>query len=108
MGDLAFKQAGLWAFDSLNGHCSATALTYLERTSADACMLQEMRLRALSCCQAERSAAHSGWAISVGPAIDTVAGSTSAGVAVAVRSHFGLALSPFQRAPEVERSRVIV
>ena len=107
-GDCSFREAGLWAFDSLNGNCSTTAATYLERTAADACMLQEMRVRTANCAQTERSAAHGGWALSVGPAFDTAAGSTSAGVAVAARSHFGLARSPGIPAIEVDRSRIIV
>ena len=107
-GDAGFKEAGLWAFDSLNGNCAATAQSYLERTAADACLLQEMRVRTVNCAQTERSAAHGGWALSVGPALDTAAGSTSAGVAVSARSHFGLARSPGIHAIEVDRSRVIV
>ena len=98
----------MWTFDSLNGICSATAQTYLGRTSADACVLQEIRLRAPGCCQAERSASLGGRALSVGPAKDTAASRTSAGVAVAVRLHFGMALPLFQLAPEVEHSRVII
>ena len=107
-GDDGFKEAGLWAFDSLNGNCAATAQSYLERTAADACLLQEMRVRMANCAQTERSAAPGGWALSVGPALDTAAGSTSAGVAVSARSHFGLARSPGIHAIEVDRSRVIV
>ena len=43
VGDCGFREAGLWAFDSLNGNCSTTAQTYFERTAADACMLQDRR-----------------------------------------------------------------
>ena len=103
-----FKDAGLWAFDALNGNCFTTAQTYLGRTAADACLLQEMRLSAANCEQAERTAAHDGWTLTVRPAMDTAAGSTSAGVAVAVRSHFGLARSPGMPTIEIDLSRVIV
>ena len=90
--DGQFRKAGLWAFDTLNGNTMSTAQDYLERTSADVCFLQEIRQTAARCPQVERTAARAGWALSTEPAADTEAGSTSAGVGVAVRAHFGLAI----------------
>ncbi len=90
--DSSHRSLGFWAFDTLNGNAASTAQTYLQKTSADACILQELRLRASECEQAERTAAWAKWSLSAEPAADTDAGSTSAGVGVAVRSHLGLAM----------------
>ena len=76
----------------MNGNVDSTAQSFLERTAADACLLQELRLSARQSEQAERTAARSQWSLSIEPAADTAAGSTSAGVGVAVRSHLGLAM----------------
>ena len=107
MADIAHRHAGLWALDSLNGNCGSTAQWYLERTSADVCLLQEMRYRAAEVDQASRTASRSGWALSVGAAADKAADSTSAGVAVAVRSCLGMAL-PYPIDAVVNSSRVCV
>ena len=71
-------------------------------------MLQELRLRANECHQAERTASQAKWSLSVEPAADTVAGSTSAGVGVAVRSHLGMAPPRQPMRFEQLRSRVQV
>ena len=38
------RRDGYWTFDSINANCAASALWYLARTAADACMLQETRV----------------------------------------------------------------
>ena len=107
-GDASFRRTGLWAFDTLNSNVASTAQAYLERTAADACLFQELRLRPSGCEQAERTAARGKWSLSIEPAVDTEAGSTSAGVGVAVRSHFGLALPRQAVEDDAMRSRVQV
>ena len=91
-----------------NGNIASTAQSYQERTAADACLLQELRRRAQECEQAARTAARGKWSLSVEPAADTAVGSTSAGVGVAVRSHFGQELPKQEIDFEVLRSRVQV
>ena len=108
MGDRSFREAGLCAFDCINGNCALAAQSYLERTGADACLFQEMRVRTANCPQKERSATRDGWSLTIGPAINTVAGSTSAGVAIAVRAHFGIARSPYTPPCDIDTSRIIV
>ena len=106
--DCRFRRAGFWAFDTLNGNIMSTAQDYLERTAADVCFLQELRQSAQQCEQAERNAARSHWSLSAEPAADTAAGSTSAGVGVAVRSFFGLSLPRQAMDYELLRTRVLV
>ena len=108
VGDGSFRKLGLWAFDTLNGNVDTTALAYMDRAAADACVFQELRLRPQACEQAERTAARSGWSLSVEAAVDTAAGSTSAGVGVAVRSHLGLAMPAAPLHFDELRSRVQV
>jgi hypothetical protein len=73
-------------------------MRYLRSTAADIVLLQELRVPATSVVSAERRAAREGWSLSVEPANLTAAGSTSAGVAVGVRGHIGMAL-PRRREP---------
>ena len=86
-----FRSAGLWAIDSFNGNCGDTALAYLSRSTADACLLQEMKCRSTNIDQQARTAAGHGWKLSCGPATITEKDGVSSGVAVAVLAHLGLA-----------------
>jgi hypothetical protein len=42
--DDGYRRRGLWAFDSLNGNVASMVLGYLDRSAADVCFLQELRL----------------------------------------------------------------
>jgi hypothetical protein len=89
--DNAWKRAGLWAIDSVNPNSWDGAMSYLERTAADAALIQETRKIGGQVTTAERSAARSGWTASVAEAEKTECGGVTAGLAVAVRKHIGLA-----------------
>ena len=87
-----FRDAGLWAFDTFNPNCGSRALDYLEITAADACYFQETKCKAVDLDQQARTAAGLGWRLAGSPARITDKGGVSAGVAVAVRGHLGMAL----------------
>ncbi len=89
--DGAWKKAGLWAIDSVNPNSWVGAMGYLERTAADAALVQETRKIGAQVTAAERQAAHVGWNTSVRAAERTEADGITAGLAVAVRKHIGLA-----------------
>ena len=88
--DASFRQAGLWAFDTVNANSAATAVQYLEVSAADACMVQESRTLGDASRAAERGAKRAKWDMAVNDVVATDAGSTSAGVAIAARCHVGL------------------
>ena len=92
--DISHREAGAWAFDSYNGNAMATAHAFLEQSGADVCFVQESRVAGDKLLAAERNAAKAGWSLALEAAADTDAGSFSAGVGVAVRSHLGHAKSP--------------
>ena len=106
--DASFRDAGLWAIDSLNGSAASTANSYLDGCAADACLIQETRTVGLSTSAAERAAAGAKWQFAINEADVTPAGSTSAGVGVAVRSHIGLGEDAAVQPPGEWRSRVAV
>ena len=73
-------------------HCSTAAIDYLEVASADVVVVQEVKLADMApCLAAERAAKRAGWSMSVVPAVRTERNGISAGVAVAARSHYGVA-----------------
>ena len=86
------RRQGLWAIDTVNANGWAGSESYLERSAADVVLLQETKCtsgrRTLA---AERAAARAKWGLLVTPAVDTEQNGVSAGVAVAARSHFGMA-----------------
>ncbi len=95
VGDTSFKRAGLWAIDSANPNCWASARKDLASTSADIVLLQEVKARAGDeAARAEDQAAKLHWSMSVEPCATMDSGYPSAGVAIAVRSHLGLARPP--------------
>jgi hypothetical protein len=83
----------------LIGNVASTAREYLERTAADACLLQELWLRAEK--RAGGAAARAKCSLSS-------AGSTSAGVGVDVPSHLGLALPRHEPDIDIIASRMQV
>ncbi len=89
--DGSWKQAGLWAVDSVNANSWAGALSYLERSVADAVLAQEVRRTGTQVQGSEREAQRGGSRTSLQEADKTEAGGTTAGLAVAVRRHIGLA-----------------
>ena len=103
-----FRDAGLWAFDTFNPNCGSKALDYLEMTAADACYFQETKCKAVDLDQQARTAAGLGWRLAGSPARITDKGGVSSGVAVAVRSHLGMAQSANSRDQEAEDSRFCI
>jgi hypothetical protein len=92
--DRSHRARNLWALDSYNGNTATTEQAYLEATGADIVFFQETRVRGESRLAAERAAKLSKWSLAAEDANITDAGSTSAGVAVAVRNHIGHADVP--------------
>ena len=92
MADACHRRSGLWAIDTVNANGWAGAEGYLERSAADVVLIQETKCtsgrRALT---AERAAARARWGLLITPAVNTELDGVSAGVAVAARSHFGMA-----------------
>ncbi len=89
-GDRTHRDAGLYAFDSVNGNAWAGSLGYLETASADVAMIQETKKRRRDVDAAEREALRVGWRASAQAAITTEAGGVSGGVAVAARRWIGM------------------
>eukprot|EP00973_Karenia_brevis_P045351 6282472-Karenia_brevis.AAC.1 len=70
---------GLWAVDTVNGNCCDGTLGYLEKSTADVVLAQELRTAEACACQAaERAAARAGWCMSVAKAVRTDRGGISA------------------------------
>eukprot|EP00972_Heterocapsa_arctica_P089592 13211379-Heterocapsa_arctica.AAC.1 len=68
------RDFGLWAIDSLNSNVASTALSYLEDTTADVVLLQELRVDDEQALPVQRAASRSGWSIAVEPALPTDSG----------------------------------
>ena len=81
----------MWLIDSFNSNVESTAKSYLQRTSADVVVCQEHRTRRKGKTKFEFWARKNKWSLAAEVTIATSAGSTSAGVGVATRSHLGSA-----------------
>ena len=82
----------MWAVDSYNGNSWNRTHGVMHSSSADAFLMQETKLtEGKSTRRAEELAASRKWKMASSPAGVTHAGATSAGVAIAVRAHHGLA-----------------
>ncbi len=89
------RRQGLWAFDSANADCWDSAKQYMELSSADVVCAQEAKLRSGDpILGAQRDAASVGWQVSTEGCDITDCGYPSAGVAIGVRSHLGIATPP--------------
>lgn len=77
--------------DTVNPNSWQGAMRYLERTTADAVLIQEARKSGAQRQSAEREARRSGWNASVSEAEHTEADGVTGGLAVAVKRHIGLA-----------------
>jgi hypothetical protein len=85
-------KAGLWAFDTANPNAWHKGKDYLAGTTADIILLQETKVEGGDKLDSAEAAAKSlKWRASIAPCCVTSAGGMSAGVAVAVRQHIGLA-----------------
>jgi hypothetical protein len=90
-----FKEMGLWAFDQVNPNGGKGLVKYLQVTTADVVCGQEVkRFAGQPCALLEHDAKRDGWAMAVQPCGTGKQGCPSAGTAVAVRSHLGLAEVP--------------
>ncbi len=86
---------GLWALDTANANCWATARQYAESSAADLLFLQETKTRkGQETATAEDQAARIGWDMAIEPCATLDSGYLSAGAAVAARRHFGMANLP--------------
>ncbi len=89
--EVDWRRAGYWAVDTVNPNSWKGAMGYLERTAADAVLIQETRRLGAQVQSAEREAMHNGWRASLRAAEQTEADGTTAGLAIATRRHIGLA-----------------
>ena len=71
-----------------------TGQSFLEDTSADVVLFQELRVDGDRMLAAQREATRRKWSLAIEPGKRTDADSVSAGVGIAVRSHIGLARVP--------------
>ena len=112
----AFGQSrGWWLFDTVNANAWGAddsagkgrgALDFLHRTSADVVGIQETRMATCEKCAAGMVAARKAkWKTKLEQADITRKGYTSAGVAVACRSHFG-ASYPQMEGVNVDKARI--
>ena len=102
------RDFGLWAIDSFNCNAMSTGQSYLQDTSADVVLFQELRTDGDSLLAAQRRAKRNKWALAVEAGKRTEAGALSAGVGIAVRSHIGLAVAPDLVHFECCESRVLI
>ncbi len=100
------REAGLWAIDTVNGNCWQGACDYMQVTSADLTLSQEAKRLQQQVSAAERAATAIGWTARIAPAVRTWLGKPSAGVAIAARSHIGLAEVPNVTVSSVLASRM--
>ena len=93
--DDSFRKAGLFAIDTVNPNIASGALRYLGVSAADALRTQELRTFGNSTISTEKAARNFKWVLSANDATMSDAGSTSAGVGVAIRSNLGMSRPPF-------------
>ncbi len=95
--DCRHRSQGLWAFETANPNCWESGKKCMELSATDVPRLQEMKLRdGLPVTRAQRAAASVGWQLSAEGCEETDCGYPSAGVAIAVRSHLGMAVPPIR------------
>ena len=89
--DTSHRSAGLFAVDTVNPNARGAGAEYLQRTSADVVLGQEVKLPyGYPCEAAEQAARNAKWKLSIEPCLVTKAGGKSAGTAVATRSYIGM------------------
>ena len=103
---MSHRQAGVLASDSYSGSAMSTAHTFLTHSGADVCFVQGSRVAGDQLRTAERQAARAKRSLTLEPAAATAAGSLSAGVGIAVRTHLGHAPSPVEHCDPNLESRV--
>ena len=113
----AGAERGWWLFDSVNANSWGVddavrgrgALDYLQRTSADVVAIQETKLNSEAKCGRARVAARRArWHLLADQADTTATGYASAGVGVAVRSHFGVSSQRQALDMKYDKARVVV
>ncbi len=90
----AHRAFGMWAIDGINPNAWAAGCGYLERTTADAVLVQEARrLPGPQVRTAERAASRRGWSATLEGAVPPLGGNGPArgGTAVCVKACYGLA-----------------
>ena len=75
MNDVSHREAGLFAIDTVNPNAWGGGAEYLQRTSADVVLCQEVKLpHGYPCEAAEQAARNAKWKLSVEPCLVTKAG----------------------------------
>jgi len=104
-----WRGCGLWAIDTANANSSHTALPWLQRSSADICCIQEMKVLdegKLQACVARARGFK--WRLHLSEARRTAANLASGGGAVGVRSGFGSTDNTDVLIPEGYRHRIVL
>ena len=90
-GDSSWKEAGLWAMDTVNPNAWRAGKEYLQHTLADVVCMQETKMRDGDAIAAvEAAMRNKGWRACLSPADLTTAGRPTGGVAIACRAMVGM------------------
>ena len=103
--DTQHKEDGLWAVDTYNGNCWGGGFDYAKRSSADIVLLQECRVFGSGVPECEQAARTHKLSAAISACNRTEKEGASAGVAVTVRSHIGMAEPAHSSVSEVEAAR---
>ena len=91
--DVSHREAGLFAVDTVNPNAWSVGADYMNRTSADVILVQEVKLPEGDPCQAaEQAARNAKWKLATEPCLVTAKGGRSAGAAVATRNYIGMSV----------------
>jgi len=93
LGDASWREAGFWAFDTINGNSwTTTQAQVLDRTRADVIMVQETKRAGEEDVKGMKKAARDhGWNLVAASALRTAYDKASGGCAVGVRKGNGIA-----------------
>ena len=89
VADTAFRGDGLWAIDSVNASGWYPLVRYLEASSADYVVAQEVRRLPHEVDAAEATLRVRGWKAAISPAVVAAKGGTSCGTLVSTLAHLG-------------------
>lgn len=91
LADTSHREAGLWAFDTVNPNAWPAGSEYMAKSGADVILTQEVKVPA-DCPKlaAEQAARSLKWKVAIEPCQITPAGGRSAGTAVAARAYIGM------------------
>jgi len=102
-----WRKAGLWAIDTSNANSSLSAVPWMKRSSADLCLVQELKVLGSSGMRSCRSKADkAGWLMHHTEAHRTAANKASGGVAVCARNGIGSSPCTVELVPEIFQHRL--